>query len=319
MSSARSSMPEVPARMWAIRLHSPDGPAGLVYEQADTPRPKEGEALVRVFAAAITRGELDWPTDRLPAIPSYEFSGVVVAAAGEDRDTMVGDPVYALSAFDRDGAAAEYVAVRNEFLAPKPGSLGYVESAAVPLAALSAWQGLFDHGQLQKGQRVLVHGAAGGVGSYAVQLAHQHGAHVIGTASTRNLEAARKLGADQIIDSTSDRFEEAAKVVDLVFDTVGGDRLERSLAVLRAGGRLVSVAEEPPGERAAALGITATYFVVEPNRPQLLELARWIDRGAVRPLVDEVFPLADARKAFERSLGDHGAGKIVLRVADEAE
>jgi len=243
----------------------------------------------------------------------------VVAGSTDDSEVSIGDPVFALSSFDRDGAAAEYVAVPAQILARKPGTLGYVESAAVPLAALSAWQGLFDHGDLQSGQTVLIHGAAGGVGSCAIQLAHQRGAHVIGTASTRNLEAARKLGADQIIDSTTDRFEEAVKQVDLVFDTVGGDRLERSLAVLRAGGRLVSVAEEPPGERAAALWINATYFVVEPNRPQLLALARWIDSGVVRPLIDEVFPIADARKAFECSLGGHGAGKIVLRVADEAE
>ncbi len=303
--------------MHAIRLHAPGDPASLVYEEIETPQPKEGDVLVRVFAAAITRGELDWPVARLPAIPSYEFSGVVVAASTDVTDVTIGEQVYALCGFDRDGAAAEYAIVPQMFLAPKPRTLGYIESAAVPLAALSAWQGLFDHGNLEQGQRVLVHGAAGGVGSFAVQLAHRRGTHVIGTASTVNVEAAIRLGADQIIDSSKTRFEDAIEPVDLVFDTVGGDRLERSPAVLRAGGRLVSVAEEPPHARAAASGITALYFVVEPNREQLLEIARLIDRGDLRPTIDKVFPLADARKAFERSWGDHGPGKIVLRVADE--
>lgn len=306
----------IPAVMRAVRLHPPGGPTRLVVEQVATPRPAAGEALVGVHAAAITRDELDWPTDRLPAIPSYEFSGVVAAVAGDVDEPPVGTAVYALGDFDRDGAAADYTVVPAGLLAPKPATLGHVDSAAVPLAALSAWQALFDHGQLREGQRVLVHGA-GGVGGFAVQLARWRGAHVAATASTGNVAAARRLGADQVVDHLAGRFEDAVGQVDLVVDTVGGERLRRSPAVLRRGGRLVSVAETPSAEDAAARGITAIYFVVAPNRGQLVKLAGLIDGGELRPTVDRVFPLADARAAFQLSLGDHRPGKIVLRVADE--
>lgn len=305
---------EIPPTMRALRLHRAGDPASLVVEDVGTPRAKQGEALVRVFAAAITRGELDWPANRLPAIPSYEVSGVVVASE-ETGGIGVGERVYGLSAFDRDGAAADYVAVSAAYLAPKPKALGHIESAAVPLAALSAWQGLFVHGKLEDGQRVIIHGAAGGVGAFAVQLAHHHGAHVIGTASAAGADVAIRLGADQVIDPAKTRFEEGIEPVDLVFDTAGGERLKRSPAVLRQGGRLVSVAEEP----SISAGITAIYFVVEPNREQLQELTRLIDGGHLRPIIDKVYPLTEARRAFERSLGAHGAGKIVLRVADEEE
>ena len=298
--------------MNAVRQHPPGGPASLVYEQVEQPTPGPGEALVRVHAAAITRDELDWPFDRLPATPSYEFSGVVAAVGPSVEQLEVGEPVYALNDFDREGAAAEYTTIPLEFLASKPRSLSHAESAALPLAGLSAWQGLHVHGVLAEGERMLVHGAAGGVGHLAVQLGRARGAYVIGTASAANVEAVRQLGADEVIDS-SHRFEDLVEDVDLVFDTAGGERLERSPAVLRRGGRLVSVASEPPRRR----GIKSSYFVVEPNREQLVELARLADQGRLRPVIDEVFPLADARKAFERSLGDQRRGKIVLRVVDE--
>jgi len=303
--------------MNAFRLHTAQGPAGLVYEQVETPQPKEGEVLVRVHAAAITRDELDWPVDRLPAIPSYEFSGVVAGIGSGVETIAVGDAVYALSSFKRDGAAAEYILVQKEFLAPKPETLDHIQSACVPLAALTAWQGLFEQGQLSRGQRVLIHGATGGVGHFAVQLAHQSGAYVIGTASAGNLPLARKLGADQVVDPSTTPFEEAVGKVDLVFDTVGGDRLKRSPTVIRKGGRLVSVASEPPQEAASALGVSSLYFVVSPNREQLIEIARLADRGLLKPMVGEVFPLSKAQEAFEHSLRHRGAGKIVLRVAEE--
>jgi NADPH:quinone reductase-like Zn-dependent oxidoreductase len=295
--------------MHAVRQHPPGGLSGLVYEEIDTPQPGPGEALVRVHAAAITRGELDWTSDRLPATPSFELSGVVAALAPDVDDVAVSDPVYALTGFDREGAAAEYAVVPSRFLAPKPGTIGHVESAAVPLAALSAWQGLFDHGDLTEGQRVLVQGAAGGVGHFAVQLARSRGAYVIGTASTRHHETVRELGADQVIEHAA----QPDGAVDLVFDTVGGERLQGAPSLLRPGGRLVSVAEEPPAEP----GITAVYFVVEPSRAQLFELARLVDSGDVRPTIDAVFPLAESRQAFERTMGDRRLGKIVLRVVDE--
>jgi NADPH:quinone reductase-like Zn-dependent oxidoreductase len=298
-------MTTIPTTMRAVRLRAAGGPEQLDFEEIETPSPGAGEALVRVHAAAITRDELEWPVDRLPAIPSYELSGVVVALGPGAAGVAVGDPVYALTGFDRDGVAADYAAVPAEYLAPRPRALGDVESAAIPLAALSAWQGLFDHGALQQGERVLIHGATGGVGQFATQLAHGRGAHVIATTSA--VEDARALGADEAIDHTRTRFEDAVEPVDLVFDTAGGDRLLRSPAVLKPGGRLVSVAEESPD---------ATYFVVEPSREQLVELARLADAGELRPLVDGVFALADARAAFERSLGSGKRGKVVLRVAD---
>jgi NADPH:quinone reductase-like Zn-dependent oxidoreductase len=301
--------------MRAIRLHEPRGPDGLVSEQIATPRPGPGEALVRVHAAAITRGELEWPVDRLPATPSYEFSGVVVTA-GPDVGDVLGQAVYALSGFDRDGAAADFIVLPTEFMAPKPRSLDHVQAAALPLAALSAWQALFDHGKLAPGHRVLIHGAAGGVGHLAVQLARGRGAHVIATASTQNLDRARELGPDQVVDHTTTRFEDVIDPVDLVFDTVGGDLLTRSPAVLRPGGRLVSVAEEPPTD-AAGRKIVGLYFVVEPNREQLLEIATLADSGELRPVVSEVFDLADARSAFARSMSRDKHGKVVLRTEAE--
>ena len=302
-------MTAIPASMRAIRLHAPGGIAELVDERVDTPRPREGEALVRVHAAAITRDELDWPVDRLPAIPSYEHAGVVAALGPDAQGIVEGDEVYALADFERDGAAAEYAVVQAELLAPRPRALGYVECAAIPLPALSAWQGLFAHGSLAAGERVLVHGAAGGVGSFAVQLARHRGAHVIGTASTRGLEVARELGADEVVDNLTARFEEVVDAVDLVFDTAGGDLLQRSPAVLREGGRLVSVADEPSGD--------GVFFVVEPNREQLVDLAALVDSGELRSLVDSVFPLADARAAFARSMEPGKRGKVVLRVVDD--
>jgi NADPH:quinone reductase-like Zn-dependent oxidoreductase len=301
--------------MRAVRLHTPEGPAGLVLDEIETPSPRAGEALVRVGAAAITRGELEWPTDRLPAIPSYEVSGDVVAVAPDVEIVSIGDAVYALTEFDRDGAAADYVAVPAELLAPKPHALDHIGAAAVPMAALSAWQGLFDHGHLEKGQRVLIHGAAGGVGHVATQLARWRGAYVLGTASSASADVARKLGAHEVIDATDPRLDGALEPVDLVFDTVGGELLRRSPTIVREGGRLVSIAEEPP-ELAAQDKIGAVYFVVEPNRAQLLDVARLVDGGDLRPAIDSVFPLADAVEAFGRSMARGKSGKVVLRVAE---
>jgi len=303
--------------MKAVRLHTPGGLGNLVYEDVDTPAPRAGEALVRVHAAAITRDELNWPVDRLPAIPSYELSGTVAAIGEGVAEVEVGQAVYALTGFERDGVAAEFAAVPAERLTPKPKTLSHVESAAVPLPALSAMQGLFDHGDLEKDQRVLIHGGGGGVGAYAVQLAHLHGAYVIATASGERVEAARTLGADEVIDHTVADFSAIAPV-NLVFDTAGGDRLVRSLSILEPGGRLISVAEEPPHGICADHGVDCSFFIVEPNRNQLDELARLADQGQLRVLVDSTYSLIDAREAFERSLDRSGLGKVVLRVVDDA-
>jgi NADPH:quinone reductase-like Zn-dependent oxidoreductase len=198
-----------------------------------------------------------------------------------------------------------------EVLAPKPPALSHVEAAAVPLPALSAWQGLFEHGLLEEGQRVVVHGAGGGVGAYATQLARWRGAHVIGTASPATLEAAQQAGAHEVLE----RRQELGEIhdADLVFDTVGGETLAGSGSLVRGGGRIVSVAEEPPE---ASSGLDAVYFVVRPDRAQLVELTRLVQSGELRPAIDSVYPLREARAAFERSLAPGKNGKVVLRVLD---
>jgi NADPH:quinone reductase-like Zn-dependent oxidoreductase len=300
--------------MRRLALHRLGDATALSLEELPTPRPGEGEALVRVHAAAITRDELDWPEGRLPATPSYEFSGVVEAIGPGVEEPEPGATVFALSSFDRDGAAADYISLPAQYLAPKPTALDHVEAAAVPLAGLSAWQGLFEYGRLSAGERVLIHGAAGGVGSFAVQLARARDAHVIGTASGGNVQAALQCGAHDVVDHNSARFEDELEPVDLVFDTAGGERLERSPAVLRPGGRLVSIATEPP-QIDPEQQIEAVHFVVKPERTQLTELAILAGSGDLRPTIDTTYSLADAKAAFERLEQRGRRGKVVLRVA----
>jgi NADPH:quinone reductase-like Zn-dependent oxidoreductase len=292
--------------MRVVRLRAPGGPEQLAVEEGDRPQAGPGEALVRVHAAAITRGELEWPVDRLPAIPCYELCGAIEEAGAGVGDVAAGDKVFALTPFDRDGVAADYTALSAEVLVPSPRAVGDAESAAIPLPALTAWQGLFDHGRLGAGERVMIHGASGVVGGFAVQLARAHGAHVIGTASGPNLGLVRQLGAHEAIDAATP-FEDAGEPVDLVFDTAGGERLRRAVAVLRAGGRLVSVAEEPPDG--------GLYFTVEPNREQLRSIARLADAGELRPPPVDIFPLTSAREAFASSLERSRPHKVVLDVA----
>jgi NADPH:quinone reductase-like Zn-dependent oxidoreductase len=296
--------------MRAAVLRAAGGPEQLVLEQIPVPAPGPGEVLVRVYAAALTRDELEWPVDRLPAIPSYELSGVVAELGpGVDR-LAVGDDVYGMTAFDRDGVAADYAAIDAELLAPKPRALSHPEAAAVPLAALSAWQGLFEHGGLAAGERVLIHGATGGVGQFATPLASRHGAHVTATTSARDVERARELGADVVIDRTTRAWDADLEPFDLVFDTTGGERLRSSPGALRDGGRLVSVAGEPP----EASGIRSVYFVVEPNPGQLEQLSGLLGDGLPPPAVDSLFTLEDAVRAFERSMAPDKRGKVVLEV-----
>src|SRR5919206_485056 len=227
----------------------------------------------------------------------YVIDGSVEFVVGDGGPGVAavapGDEVFALTPFDRDGVAADYTAVPAELLAAKPRLFSRAESAAIPLPALTAWQGLFDHGRLAAGERVLIHGAAGAVGGLAVQLARTRDAYVVGSASAADLGLVRELGAQEAVDVATS-FEDAVAPVDLVFDTVGGERLRRSGAVLRPGGRLVSVAEEPPdgGE----------YFTVEPNRDQLRSIARLAEAGELRRPSVEIFPPASAREAFPRSL-----------------
>ena len=300
--------------MRALRLHSDRGIDGLSLDDLPVPEPGDGDALVRVHAAAITRDELEWPLDRLPAIPSYELSGVVEAVGAGVTAVAAGDAVYALTAFDRDGVAAEHAVVSARSLARKPARLEHVESAAIPMPGLTAWQGLFEHGGLEPGQRVLILGAAGGVGHVATQLARWRGAHVVGAVSRGAVREALEAGAHEAVDRAA-LANRALEPFDLVFDTVGGEALMRSAAVVRGGGKIVTIAEEPPPELAAR--VVASYFVVEPDRrEQLVALARLADEGKLRPAIDSVFPLADARAAFERVAAAGKRGKVVLRVVE---
>lgn len=311
--------------MKAVRIHSRAGPEALVYEEAPMPAIGAGEALIEVHAAGITPTEFSWNSsftakdgkNRLPAIPAYEVSGRVERVGPGASDFDEGDAVYGLLDFWRDGAAAEYVTARGSDMAPKPESLDYVGAAAVPLSGLTAWQALFDYAKLVEGQSVLIHGAGGGVGSYAVQLAHWRGAHVIGTASESKAAFLQKLGADEVIDYATVRFEERARDVDVVLDTVGSETLERSWRTVRRGGVLVMIAGDAPEDKAAKYGVCGASILVEPNRSELIQISRLIDAGTIHPVVDAVFPLSQARLAYERGLLGHNRGKLVLKVGDE--
>jgi NADPH:quinone reductase-like Zn-dependent oxidoreductase len=305
--------------MKAICLNVRGGPEAFTYEEAPQPYPGEGEVLVRVHAAGVMHTELGWdqtwttPTGEprpWPVILGHEFSGEIAALGAGVKDVGVGDLVYGLNDWSSNGAYAEYCAAPVDDLAPKPASVDHVHAAATPIAALTAWQGLFERAGLAAGQRVLIHGAAGGVGTFAVQLAHGRGARVTATASTANIDFVRRLGADEVIDYRAQRFENVVRDVDVVFDTVGGETLEKSWDVLKPGGRLVTVAD--PGVTADERS-RAAYFIVEPNRTQLAEIARLIDMDALRPVVGAVFPLAEARQAYQHK-PNHG--KVVLRVVD---
>jgi len=300
-----------PETRLAVRLQSPgEGPADLRVENLPVPALQPDEVLVEVRAASITRDELTWLTDRLPAIPSYEVSGVVAAIGTGVTTLSVGDEVFGLTPFDRDGVATELAAVPAAVLAPKPRALGHVESAALPMPGLTAWQGLFTHGDLAEGERMLINGAAGGVGHIATQLAVSRGAIVVATARGDGMDVARKLGAAEVIDAAATPdLASATAPVDMIFDTVGGDLLARSAAMLRPGGRLVAVAEEPPE------GVAGTFFIVEPNADQLIALARLADDGALAPAIDKTYPLSDAVAAFQRVVSSHKRGKVVLEVA----
>jgi NADPH:quinone reductase-like Zn-dependent oxidoreductase len=312
------SVYERSATMKAIRLHEPTGIGGLAYEDVPDPRPGLCDVLVKVIACGITHNELDWPVwtcraghPRGSIIPGQEVSGVVAALGYGTVAFDVGDEVYGLTDQLRDGAAAEYVAVEARNLARKPRTADHVTAASVPRAGLTAWQALFDHGKLAKGQTVVIHGAAGAVGSTAVQLARLAGARVIGTGRERARPLATELGADEFIALDAGRLEDAAGQADLVVDTIGGDVLTRSPALLRSGGTLVTI--KPDGPLPRRDGIRVVVFVQESDRAQLAELARLIDEGQLRPQVGGVYPLAKAAEAFSAKAAGGIPGRVVLQ------
>jgi NADPH:quinone reductase-like Zn-dependent oxidoreductase len=310
--------------MKAIRLHEPTGIDGLVFEEVPDAKPMLCDVLIKVAACGITHNELDWPLwtcraghRRSSIIPGHEVSGVVAGLGYGTAGFAVGDEVYGLTDQFRDGAAAEYVAVEARNVARKPQTVDHVHAAAVPRAGLTAWQALFEHGKLVKGQAVVIHGAGGAVGSMAVQLAHWAGAEVIGTGRSRVRSQVMELGADRFIaldadDPATDHLEDMAGQADLVFDTIGGDVLARSPALLRPGGTLVVIkADGPvPGERD---DITTVLFIQESSRAQLTELARLVDEGHLRPQVGPVYPLAEAAQGYRAKAAGGVSGRVILR------
>jgi NADPH:quinone reductase-like Zn-dependent oxidoreductase len=300
--------------MQAVLAHGSD-PATLTYDTVAVPAPAAGEVLVMVHATAITAGELAWP-DATPFIPAHDVSGVVAGIGKQVADLHAGNEVYGLIGFDRPGAAAEYVAVPEVQLAVKPATVDHLAAATLPLGALTAWQALVDHAAVQNGQHVLVHGGAGGVGTFTVQLAAHLGAKVTATASAADAAFVAALGADTVIDYRQ-RFEDQVKDVDIVIDTIGGETLARSWSVLRPGGVLVGIADPPPADTAAAHRARGVYFVVDPNRDQLAELARLVDNGSLRPMIGRVFPLSETGAAVVTQRDSHIRGKVVIQVRAE--
>ena len=313
--------------MKAIRMHTRAGPEALVYEDAPNPEIGSEEALVKVHAAGITPTEFTWNStfttidkkSRLPIIPAFEVAGTIEKVGSEVLGLGEGEAVYGLLDFWRDGAAAEFVAARASDLAPMPKSLSFNHAAAIPLSALTAWQSLFDYAKLSKGDTVLIHGAGGGVGTFALQFARRSGATVFATCSGEKADLVRSLGADRVIDYSKVRFQDELSDLDVVLDTVGGDVLENSWAVLRRGGSLVTIVGDAPEEKAAKCGVKGFSILVQPNRTELIEIARLVDGGEVKPVVDAVFPLSHAREAYERGLGGHSRGKLVLRVEGDVK
>ena len=305
--------------MKAVRFLEPSGVEGidgLVYEDAPEPQPAIGDALVQVRAASFTPTELLWPlsTDRAGhergwRIPAHEGSGVVVAMGYGAAGLSVGDEVYGLIDGYRDGWAAEYVAIEVRSLARKPKSVDFVEAAAIPQAALTSWQALFDHGHLEAGQTVVVHGAAGGVGSMAVPLAKWKGARVIGTGRANARDRVLALGADEFVDVEHDGWEAKIDSADLVYDIIGGDVLARSVEVAKPGAAIVSIMYPVPTDRT---DIRVVDFVRDPSGAQLREIARLVDEGVLAPDVSAVYPLADTRTAFMDKSTKHIPGKVVL-------
>ena len=289
--------------MQAIVVRDRDaGLAGLSLTELPHPRAAENDVVLRVHAAGMTPGELDWPStwsdragrDRTPSVPGHAVSGVVAELGYGTSGLTVGQRVFGLTDWTRNGALAEYVAVEARNLAPLPAGVDHTVAAAASISGLTAWQALFEHACLVAGRTVLITGAAGGVGSIAVQLAHEAGCRVIGTGRPAHRDRVVGLGADGFLDVEAERLEDAGEV-DVVFDVVGGDILERSIAVVRPGGTLVSVAEPPTTQ---PRGARAMFFIVEADRSQLASLARRLRDGRLTVNVAAVRPLADAPAAL---------------------
>src|SRR5262245_29196562 len=311
--------------MKAVVIHGYGGPEVLKYEDVPRPEPKDDQLLVQVIAAGVN------PVDGMirsgmfakegnrafPIILGGDAAGVVEKVGNKITKFKAGDPVFAYVSLDNSGGYAQYALITEREAAPKPKSLTYVEAAAVPIVAMTAWQALIDTAKLKSGQTVLIHGGSGGVGSFAIQIAKARGAKVIATASTANQDLLKQLGADVTIDYTKQKFEDVAKDVDVVLDSIGGDTLARSYGVVKKGGIIVSLVPGPKAYKPVKCGIRGAALNVEPNSEELAEIGKLIDDKKIKVIVSQTFPLSEAMKAQEQVATGHTRGKIVLKVADE--
>ncbi|AKB35302.1 Bifunctional protein: zinc-containing alcohol dehydrogenase [Methanosarcina siciliae C2J] len=309
--------------MKAIRIHEFGGTEVMKYEDIPQPQPGPGEIRIRIIAAGIN--PMDWKIRSgmvgempLPMIMGLDVAGIVDDQGPGEVSFRPGEEVFAKVSIGQ-GGYAEYTVVNSAQVARKPKSIGFVESAAIPTAGLAAWQSIFDIAGLEKGQSILIHGAAGGVGSFAVQFARWKGAYVIGTASEKNEQFLKSIGADKFIDYKKQRFENVAGKVDVVLDTIGGDTFERSWGVLKPGGFLVSTVARIPEGVPEKYGVRAQTLMTRTDGEELAQIAAIIDEQPVKPVVTTVLPLSEAQKAHEMSETHHTRGKIVLRVAEDSQ
>lgn len=310
-------------KMRAVVAHEYGAPDVLKIEQVQRPEPNDDEVLVRVIASSVNPADpltlsgkyaKEFGT-HLPLIAGYDIAGVVEKTGANVTKLKVGDAVYGYPTFG--GGWADYVTVKEWEVAPKPKSLKFVEAAAVPMGALTAWQALVDVAKLQPGQTILIHGGSGGVGSFAVQIAKARGARVIATASTANQDLLKQLGVDVTVDYTKTKFEDVAKEVDAVLDPVGKDTLARSYGVVKKGGIVMSLVARPDPAEVQKHGIRGAGISSHADADDLTEVAQLIDAGKIKPVVTEVLPLTDAVKAQQQAATHHTRGKIVLRIADD--
>jgi NADPH:quinone reductase-like Zn-dependent oxidoreductase len=307
--------------MKAVRIHQFGGPEMLRLESMDRPQPKAGEVLVKIGGAGINPVDIKirqggYPKikqEQLPIILGRDICGVIEEGSADKSELKIGTEVFALLDWSL-GGYAQYVAVSGSLCSRKPAKLDAVASASVPLAGLTAWQGLFDHGGLRQGQSVLIHAGSGGVGHFAVQFAKERGARIFATASAANLDYVSSLGADVVIDYKRQKFEQVAKDIDVVFDLIGGDTRQRSWQVLKRGGILVSTLGQPEAEQAAKFGVRAAGYVAQPNPSQLNEIRDLIDAGKVSPTLTKAFSLEDAAEAHQYLEKEHPRGKIAFSI-----
>ena len=311
--------------MKAIVIHEYGGSEVLKYEDVPRPEPKADQILIRVIAAGVN------PVDGMirsgmfakdgngafPMVLGGDIAGVVERVGNKITKFKAGDPVFAYVSLDSGGGYAQYAVVPEGDAAPKPKSLTYVEAGAVPIVALTAWQALIDTAKLNAGQTVLIHGGSGGVGTFAIQIAKARSAKVIATASTANQDLLKQLGTDVAVDYTKQKFEDVAKDVDVVLDSVGKDTLTRSYGVVKKGGIIVSLVARPNQSDLEKHGIRGVALSVEPNSGELAQIGKLIDEKKIRVIVSQTFPLSEAKKAQEQVASGHTRGKIVLKLAEE--